>query len=64
MSDDDLESRANAVMNAIAITRMEGREPSAFVREQLARFVASEISADEMRQNVFRHHGVKDACLK
>lgn len=43
----------------IAITRMEGGEPSAFVREQLARYVAGEISADEMRQNVFRHHGVK-----
>ncbi|WP_369725662.1 antitoxin VbhA family protein [Bradyrhizobium sp. LLZ17] len=59
MSDDDLESRAKAVMNAVAITRMEGGEPSAFVREQLARYAAGEISADEMRQNVLRHHGVR-----
>lgn len=60
MGADDLESRANAVKNAIAITRMEGGEPSAFVREQLARYVAGEISADEMRQNVLRRHGVKN----
>ncbi len=64
MSDDDFECRANAAMNAIAITRLEGREPSAFVRKQLARYVAAEISADEMRQNVLRHHGVNHACLK
>ncbi len=64
MSDDDFECRANAAMNAIAITRLEGREPSAFVRKQLARYVAAEISADEMRQNVLRHHGGNHACLK
>lgn len=59
MSDDGLKGRANAVKNAIAITRMEGGEPSAFVREQLARYVAGDISADEMREAVLRHHGVK-----
>jgi Antitoxin VbhA len=35
-----MEARADAVKNAVAITRMEGGEPSAFCREQLDRFVA------------------------
>lgn len=34
--------RANAAMNAIAITSGEGREPSAFIRKQLAGYAAAE----------------------
>ena len=52
MSAPDRESR----LNAVAITQMEGGEPSAFCREQLDRFVAGEISATEMRDRVLRHH--------
>jgi hypothetical protein len=56
MSVPDRESRLSAARNAIAITRMEGREPSAFCREQLDRFVAGEISAAEMRDRVLQHY--------
>jgi hypothetical protein len=52
----ETEARADAVQNAVAITRMEGGEPSAFCQSQLDRFVAGEISATEMRDRVLRHH--------
>lgn len=47
-------SRAAAVRNAIAITRMEGGEPSAFCLELLALYVAGEISGVEMRERMLR----------
>ena len=38
MADDgELESRAKAARNAIAITRMEGREPSAYAVDVMTR---------------------------
>jgi hypothetical protein len=42
------------VKNAVAITRMEGGQPSAYCLEQLALFEAGEISATEMRDRVIR----------
>ncbi len=51
-----MEVRADSVRNAVAITRLEGGEPSVFCREQLDRFVAGEISATEMCDRVLRHH--------
>jgi hypothetical protein len=47
----DLErmARADSVRNAIAITMMEGGQPSAFCRALLARYEAGEISGAEMR---------------
>jgi hypothetical protein len=48
----DRMSRADSVRNAVAITRMEGGQSSAYCREQLALFEAGEISAAEMRDRV------------
>jgi hypothetical protein len=48
-------SRADSIRKAVAITRMEGGQPSAYCREQLALFEASAISAAEMRDRVIRN---------
>lgn len=48
----ELRSRAASVESAIAITRMEGGQPSAYCREQIALFEAGEISAAELRDRV------------
>ena len=48
-------SRAAAVRNAIAISRMEGGEPSAFCQELLALYVSGEIPGAEMRRRMLRH---------
>lgn len=48
-------SRASAVRNAIAITRMEGGEPSAFCQELLALYVSGEISGTEMQRRMLRY---------
>jgi hypothetical protein len=45
----------NSVKNAVAITRMEGGQPSAYCLEQLDLFVAGKISATEMRDRVLRN---------
>lgn len=58
MTDDTRETRAVAVANAIAITRMEGHEPSTFALKQLDRWVAGEITATQLRELVRQHHGV------
>lgn len=58
MSSPDRESRLNAAKNAIAITRLEGGEPSPFVQLQLNRFAAGLISAAELREAV----APKDSC--
>jgi len=52
----DLErmARADSVRNAIAITMMEGGQPSAFCRALLARYQAGEISGSEMRERMLR----------
>jgi Antitoxin VbhA len=47
-------SRASAVRNAIAITKMEGGEPSAFCQNLLALYVSGEISGAEMRESMIR----------
>ncbi|MET4442830.1 hypothetical protein ABIB75_001091 [Bradyrhizobium sp. GM2.2] len=57
MSDDTRETRAVAVSSAIAITRMEGHEPSMFALKQLDRWIAGEITADQLRDLVRQHHG-------
>lgn len=44
--------REEAVKNAIAITVMEGGEPSDYCREQIALFLAGEISVREMADRV------------
>jgi len=51
-SDPERQARVKIVKNAIAITRMEGGQPSAYCLEQLALFEAGEISATEMRDRV------------
>jgi Antitoxin VbhA len=51
-SDPERQARVKIVKNAIAITRMEGGQPSAYCLEQLAMFEAGEISATEMRDRV------------
>jgi hypothetical protein len=51
----DREARAKSVRNAIAITRMEGGQPSEYCLKQLALFEAGEISATEMRDRVIRN---------
>ncbi|MET4276221.1 MULTISPECIES: antitoxin VbhA family protein [unclassified Bradyrhizobium] len=56
MPDDARESRAVAVANAIAITRIEGHEPSMFALQQLDRWVAGEITPNELRALVRQHH--------
>lgn len=56
LSHRQMEARADSVRNAIAVTRLECGEPSAFCRKQLGRFVAGEISATETRDLVLRHH--------
>ena len=48
----DRTAREEAVKNAIAITQQEGGEPSEYCREQLALFVAGEITVYEMRDRV------------
>jgi hypothetical protein len=47
--------RASAVRNAIAITRMEGGEPSAFCLELVTLYVSGEISGAEMQKRMLRH---------
>jgi hypothetical protein len=49
------ESRAKSVKNALAITRMEGGQPSEYCLKQLGLFEAGEISATEMRDRVIRN---------
>ena len=51
-SDQERQARVKIVKNAIAVTRMEGGQPSAYCLEQLALFEAGEISATEMRDRV------------
>lgn len=53
--DIDRIARERSVKNAIAITEMEGGQPSAYCREQLALFEAGEISVDEMCDRVVRY---------
>jgi hypothetical protein len=48
----DRTAREEAAKNAVAITEHEGGQPSAYCREQLALFVAGEISAREMADRV------------
>jgi Antitoxin VbhA len=48
-------SRENCVRNSIAITEMEGGQPSAYCREQLELFEAGTISVTEMRDRVIRN---------
>jgi hypothetical protein len=52
----DLErmARTDSVRNAIAITMMEGGQPSAFCRELLALYEAGDISGAEMRERILR----------
>jgi hypothetical protein len=47
-------ARADSVRNAIAITMMEGGQPSAFCRELLALYEAGDISGAEMRERMLR----------
>lgn len=51
-SDVERAVRADSVRNAIAITEMEGGQPSAFCRELLSLYKAGEISGDEMRERM------------
>jgi Antitoxin VbhA len=51
----DIDRRRASIANAVAITEMEGGRPSAYCREQLALFVAGEISVTEMCDRVVRH---------
>jgi hypothetical protein len=51
-ADPERQARVKTVKNAIAITRMEGGQPSANCLEQLALFEAGEISATELRDRV------------
>ncbi len=44
--------RADSVRNAIAITEMEGGQPSAFCRELLILYENGEISGAEMRKRI------------
>lgn len=44
--------RATAVRNAIAISRMEGGEPSAFCLELLGLYVSGEITGAQMRERM------------
>jgi hypothetical protein len=53
----DLIARRNSVRNSIAITVMEGGQPSAYCREQLGLFEAGKISVTEMRDRVVRNAG-------
>jgi Antitoxin VbhA len=53
-SDPERQARVKIVKNAVAITRMEGGQPSAYCLEQLALFEAGDISATEMRDWVIR----------
>jgi cytochrome c553 len=53
-ADPERQARVKIVKNAVAITRMEGGQPSAYCLEQLALFEAGEISATEMRNRVIR----------
>ena len=54
-ADLDRISRGNSVRNSIAITEMEGGQPSAYCREQLELFEAGKISVTEMRDRVIRN---------
>jgi hypothetical protein len=51
-ADLDRSSRDNSVRNSIAITEMEGGQPSAYCREQLGLFADGKISVTEMRDRV------------
>jgi antitoxin VbhA-like protein len=53
--DVDRISREKSVRNSIAITEMEGGQPSAYCREQLGLFEAGKISVTEMRDRVVRN---------
>jgi hypothetical protein len=48
----DRAAREEAAKNAVAITAQEGGQPSPYCREQLALFVAGEISVREMADRV------------
>jgi len=54
-ADLDRSSRENSVRNSIAITEMEGGQPSAYCREQLGLFADGKISVTEMRDRVVRN---------
>jgi hypothetical protein len=60
MSSSDRESRLNAARNAIAITRMEGREPSARVKELLDAWADGHMTTAEMRQAIREHRGTQN----
>jgi hypothetical protein len=48
-------ARENSVKNSIAITEMEGGQPSTYCREQLDQFADGRISVTEMRDRVVRN---------
>jgi hypothetical protein len=51
-ADLDRSLRDNSVRNSIAITEMEGGQPSAYCREQLGLFADGKISVTEMRDRI------------
>jgi hypothetical protein len=51
----DRTAREEAAKNAIAIGEMEGHGPSDYCREQLALFVAGEITVHEMWKRVYAY---------
>jgi Antitoxin VbhA len=53
--DQDRLARENSVKNSIAITEMEGGQPSAYCREQPDQFADGRISITEMRDRVVRN---------
>jgi hypothetical protein len=57
---DNDSSRASAVRNAIAITRMEGGEPSAFCLKLLGLYVSGEITGTQMRERMLSHLKTQD----
>jgi hypothetical protein len=53
VSDDpERRRRQKAVQNAVAITAIEGGAPSSYSAEQMRKFVAGEITVEEMRDRV------------
>jgi Antitoxin VbhA len=54
-ADLDRISREKSVRNSIAITEMDGGQPSAYCREQLDQFADGKISVTEMRDRVVRN---------
>jgi hypothetical protein len=54
-ADLDRISREKSVRNSIAITEMEGGQPSDYCRKQLGLFESGKISVTEMRDRVVRN---------